>query len=705
MALSLTLATGVIRIKVDRSQFDPALAQIRRDLAAMPSVIPVRFVANVSQLTAGISRAQAGVTRLRNAAASPIRFTGNPWELHRSIGQIEGRLARLQRMANLNFGGRGMPGGGGGGGRFGGMGGVGGFGAGLMSGVGMGTMFSPQFAAGEAITGAMAGGIKTAIDFEQAFATLGRVSGFAAPELAKLKEQLFAISIVQPGVGIHDLIEMATIGARAGVADKGGLKGLTDFAEALAKVKLVIPEMGTEELSNGMVRLLNNFKLGTEYTEGLGSALTALDNISTASAADILEISTALSGTARSIGMTIEDTLSLSSTLKDVGLSNQLAAGSFQQIFRSMASNSHKFAEQIGIDAKTWADAYRQGPMIALKLVIDKMNEMKDTIKGQEFLASLGLRGQRSGGSIQMLASQFEKVSPRSAIAGKEFKTGESLAKAQEKMDTTGAALVKLANAALATADALGTPLLGPIKALADNLTWLAGLVRFGGANAGKVIEQTMPEWVATFLLGTKGFRGAAGANAQAPAGAGPGPLENVGLGILRGVMPKWIKPGVDLVMPAPALAKALPEPPKPAPAVAGAAGGGPLVAMLRGADALQDVFQEKRIGLMMRDLKPAMKRLGEPVADLLFPAEGSERGKLLHMIEAQKNQRAQVFEGGESMHKSMQEALLNDDIGKQQLAAQKEMVGLLGILATKARMAGVEIPAAVARLAHGKGL
>jgi TP901 family phage tail tape measure protein len=341
---------------------------------------------------------------------------------------------------------------------------------GIGQGLGLPFATSPAMMAGQLIGSTLRDAVGTAIQMESQFIDLQRVSGKTAENVGDFKNSLFEIASKQPGASIQDLIEISSTGAKMGITDKEGMEGLETFTVAMAKVRNVVSGIGTEQLANDTARMLNLFGKGTDYVESFGSALVRMDNVSTSSAADILDISKSLSGTFASLNMTIPQVMAFSSVISDVGLTNQQGASSFSQILRMMASQSEKFAEAIEMPVEQFQQAIRTNAMDALGMLIAKFREINevDPIKAQEFISELGFRGVKTAGALQQLSSMFEDVQKRTAMAVEEEETlGSLLAGTALKADTTANQILKMQNAFVELGDAIGKHLLGPISELA----------------------------------------------------------------------------------------------------------------------------------------------------------------------------------------------------------------------------------------------
>jgi TP901 family phage tail tape measure protein len=312
--------------------------------------------------------------------------------------------------------------------------------------------------------------VGTAIQMESQFIDLQRVSGKTAENVSDFKNSLFEIASKQPGASIQDLMEISSVGAKMGITDKEGMAGLETFTSAMAKVRNVVSGIGTEQLANDTARILNLFHKGTDYVESFGSALARMDNVSTSSAADILDISKSLSGTFASLNMTIPQVMAFSSVISDVGLTNQQGASSFSQILRMMASQSEKFAEAIEMPVEQFQQAIRTNAMDALGMLIAKFREINevDPIKAQEFISELGFRGVKTAGALQQLSTMIDDVKTRTAMAVEEEETlGSLLAGTALKAESTKNQILSMQNAFVQLGNAIGKHLLGPISELA----------------------------------------------------------------------------------------------------------------------------------------------------------------------------------------------------------------------------------------------
>lgn len=352
----------------------------------------------------------------------------------------------------------------------------GGIGGGLMQGLGMPLYGSPQMIAGEFAGRGLAASVATAANFEETMIRIGQAAKISGPELERLKNDLLALGAAKPGASSGELLDIALTGAKQGVE---GADNLRRFAADIAQVRNAIgKDVPIEEMTDHMSRLLHTFDLGTEHVRGLGSALVALDNMTTASARDILDISQRASGPAHVLGYTPEQTMGLAATLRNRGLTPETAGTALSQIMTKMATEIDDFSAALGMPTEELRKLLQADPMKAFAAVLKKLHDMPSAVDALGLTESLGLKGVRVKGGLLQLAGDVDNIAPRVAAAARERATGQSL----DRMDSaiSGATASKwqtLANEATALAEAFGSRLKPATDGLADALKLGIGVV------------------------------------------------------------------------------------------------------------------------------------------------------------------------------------------------------------------------------------
>jgi TP901 family phage tail tape measure protein len=381
------------------------------------------------------------------------------------------------------------------------------FGMGLLQGLGVGGFaMNPAMMAGQVIGAGVANAVgavkeglvasvETAMDLQGTFVNLQRVTGESAGNIDKFRKITFDIASTQAGVTHKDVTDIATAAAKAGVVDKEGMGGLETFTRSMAKVKNALGDkegLNTEQMTEEMTRMLNLFGKGSDYIESFGSQLVRMANISTASAAGILEVNKGLSGTFASLRMSIPEMNAFSSVTADVALTDAQASSSFSQMFRMMASQSAKFADIIGVPVANFQEMVRTNAMGAMKLLIDKFKELNtvDPIRAQEFLVEFGFRGVRTAGALQQVSTMIDEVGARTRIAQEEERTHGALLAANElNAQKAQAGFDKLKTALIELGGAIGDPLLPMVSSLTGEFAQLVRQVTTLGTAGSPALD------------------------------------------------------------------------------------------------------------------------------------------------------------------------------------------------------------------------
>ena len=332
-----------------------------------------------------------------------------------------------------------------------------------------GLMF-PALGGGLLGGGAIGLGLKQAADLETSFTTLARTTGLGGAEMAKFQGEIKKLAVELAGVKLDDILAISAIGGRMGIQGAA----LSRFTRDIAMVKIVLSDIPTEEVTNGIARILNVFDLGTENAIRFASALNRLDQASTATGRDILDISTRIAPAAAILGLVPQKVMAISAALKDAGARNEVAGTAMSQILGMMARKTGEFARVSGVSTKTFSDALRRDPLEALKLLTANIEKM-DKLKAFSALEKLGLDGQRTMMTLLQLGTVMGKVDEYVAEANSEWSTLSSInQQIAINSQTTYAQLKKLGNGMRLLAAEAGTYLLPVVKALAGSFGDLA---------------------------------------------------------------------------------------------------------------------------------------------------------------------------------------------------------------------------------------
>lgn len=336
----------------------------------------------------------------------------------------------------------------------------------------------------------ISGLIDNAIDLESQFSKVRKTTGLTGDELTKFRAKVEGIAQSMSGVKLEDLLDISVMGGRLGIAsDK-----IERYTRDIAMVAIALDDIPAEEAATSIGRILNVFNLGTDSAIRFASALNKLDDTSTATGRDILDISRRLSGPAAVLGMSPQKVLALSAALKDAGVNNEVAGTAMSQVFAHLAVDSAKFAAVAGIAGPAFKRMVSRDPLVALQAFLAGLKRLRGEAQ-YEVLAGLGLKGARVQTALLQLSRVTDKLNGYVHTANKEW---DSLASVMREVDiqgqTTKAQLLRMWNAVTILSAKIGEAALPLVKALANSFTDLAiGAQAFWEANKADIAQRLAP--------------------------------------------------------------------------------------------------------------------------------------------------------------------------------------------------------------------
>jgi TP901 family phage tail tape measure protein len=327
--------------------------------------------------------------------------------------------------------------------------------------------------------GAAAGGVgfiaKEAMGLETSMVRLGRVTGLEGDKLKGLGDQLKEMAATMPGTDLSRIFGIATMGGKLGIEGPA----LAMFTRDLAKMSVVLEDIPLDEATERMARLLNLFHRGPGDALGLASALNALDMASTASARDILQMSTNMSGMAADLKLTLPQVMALATAMREAGIEPGTGGTAMSQLLQGFTGRREAgLAKLTGLDKSTFRNMVDTKPFEALKTVFNSLNQMDPRARAKT-LEELHFTGQRTAGTFRQLMQTFERLSRFEEEANRQFESGTSITKGYGAASATAEAqLGQLWNNIKLVAAELGEGLLPVIKGASTGMVALAGDVR-----------------------------------------------------------------------------------------------------------------------------------------------------------------------------------------------------------------------------------
>ena len=259
-----------------------------------------------------------------------------------------------------------------------------------------------------AATAALVASTKSAMEYEDSIAEIKKVvSDLTDETVADLYEVAKATATTNDA--FSSIAEYASIGATLGIAEEN----LSSFAKTMKDLETATSgAISGEEGAKMVARYLNIFNIGTDQAENFGSALTYVGDQFAATADEILETASGMSGLNVINGITETGLIGLAAEMKNLGVATQSGASavskSFLQIEKSVATGDKKlkvFAKTANMTSKEFSEAWANDPMEAFLKFTDGLKssvfvEISEAVAGstdelQGFADALNMSSQQ----------------------------------------------------------------------------------------------------------------------------------------------------------------------------------------------------------------------------------------------------------------------------------------------------------------------
>jgi len=311
--------------------------------------------------------------------------------------------------------------------------------------------------------------VKEAADREQSYRTLGRIADVTGEAFGRLKGKMEATA-ASSTVHLADLRKMTEIGARQGIGGAGGMAGadaLARFTKDMAKVKQSLPDLDIEDAANGIVRTLSVFKRGPRDILPFASALAAIDQASTATAGELLELTRRMSGVLGVLKATPAQALALAAAMRDAGIEVETGGTAVSTLLMRMAADSGKYSKAVGLDVRSLSRTIATDPVEAVRTWVEALAKF-DPTQQIKILKDLHMTGRQSGQTILQLAAGYGKLGGFLGMAAGEWKSLDAVNRASnDNLQNTWGQLARVGNQFKLTGAAIGTHLLPVVKSAA----------------------------------------------------------------------------------------------------------------------------------------------------------------------------------------------------------------------------------------------
>ncbi len=349
---------------------------------------------------------------------------------------------------------------------------------------GLGQIGFADLAQGGAFAAPFVAGVKAAMEFESAMASVRKVVSFDTPQQFKaMGEDIVKMSMRLP-MAAKDIAAIVASGGQAGIAREE----LARFAEDAGKMGIAFDQTAAQS-GEMMAKWRTAFRLTQDEVVSLADKVNYLSNNGPASAQQIAGIVTAIGPLGEVAGLASGQIAAMGATLAGVGVKEEVAATGLknfmltltagtaatkeqQQVFRALRMDSSEVAKSMQQDA--------QGTMVRVLTAISKVD------KARQAAVLTQLFGRESIGAIAPMLTNLELLRKNLGMVGDAAKYAGSMEEEYlAKIDTAENLWQLTKNGALAVSKAIGDALLPDVKEFLRNLSpMIKGAYQFAGGNA-----------------------------------------------------------------------------------------------------------------------------------------------------------------------------------------------------------------------------
>lgn len=307
-----------------------------------------------------------------------------------------------------------------------------------------------------AAAGALGGSVKSAIDFESAFAGVKKTVDESAEGYENLSDWIKQAS-TEMASSKSDIAGVMEVSGQLGVS---GVNNLEEFTKTMVMLGDTT-NLTSEDAATSLARFMNI--TGGAYTDSsrLGSSIVALGNNFATSENEIVSMATRLASAGTIAGLSQQEILALATAMSSVGIEAEAGGTAMTQTLNAMekavSTNSDKlkgFAEVSGMSAKEFAETWKNEPIMAIQSFINGLSRMNAEDESTVLLLNeLNLSGIRQSNMLNALSlangmltdaistsnAAWEEGSALQEEANQRYATTESqLLQTKEKLSNVG---------------------------------------------------------------------------------------------------------------------------------------------------------------------------------------------------------------------------------------------------------------------------
>lgn len=327
------------------------------------------------------------------------------------------------------------------------------------------------------LAGLGAASIKTAIEFESAFAGVRKTVDATEAQYKQLENGIRSMSKEMP----QSAAQIAT------VAEAAGQLGIQ--RENVLSFTKVMVELGdttnlsSEEAASALAQFSNVTGMSMDNVDRLGSTIVALGNNLATTESAIVDMGQRMASVGSQIKMSESEILSWAGAMSSVGISSEVGGSSFSKFAKDVqlavetgSSKLNDFAKVAGMSASEFSKAFKEDASKALQMFIEGLSKSEE--KGTSVTKVLNDLEYKEVGMTQTLSSLaggYDTLNKALGVGADAWKENTALAKeAETRYQTTESRLLILKNQFQDLGITIGTILLPFLESLMAGLTSVA---------------------------------------------------------------------------------------------------------------------------------------------------------------------------------------------------------------------------------------
>ena len=207
------------------------------------------------------------------------------------------------------------------------------------------------------VAGYFTDSFSAAVKLSDQLADVRKTTGMTADEAKRLRSEL---SQINTRTSMSDLMEIAKVGGQFGIAKEQ----INGFVQAVDKTAVALGDEfsgGAEQVATEMSKLRNIFKdiqtddVGTDVGF-ISNAINELAAAGVATGPVVADLANRIGGYGIQVGLTSGQTLGLSATLQELGVTSERGGTAVVKILQKMLTNTSEFAKIAGMELGGFKD-------------------------------------------------------------------------------------------------------------------------------------------------------------------------------------------------------------------------------------------------------------------------------------------------------------------------------------------------------------